>query len=276
MAIHPDFPGLEVNIIVEDKTAEEFAEPVFEGFKDDDGDVVIIVQKDLIFGELETDCTHVHLKSSAGKQLVEEFEKLGKITCKVYRIIASDEKPVTGDERNYDKDPSVGTGSVPEKALEKAHRGRSLSRRTELGPAVAKTPSSCTSFKKTYIDKEDEPFACFVFKYRSMEDLHKELIVPRPDDLESRPVSSLSVQEKDRLIEKMRADQVKHERLNARIAFLTQEKMKRRIAELEANSQRLKREPSEEDKITGPDGPSSFKKRKIITHIEQVDLTGDA
>lgn len=224
MAIHPDFPGLEVNIIVEDKTAEEFAEPVFEGFKDDDGDVVIvdhkikvleryveakpratfaievkisprfkylqndlyfhfdidgvittkrysfrrdhvrggnfrvrhiktksnrqIVQKDLIFGELETgsfvygspniaityttlDCTHVHLKSSAGKQLVEEFEKLGKITCKVYRIIASDEKPVTGDERNYDKDPSVGTGSVPEKALKKAHPGRSLSRRTE-------------------------------------------------------------------------------------------------------------------------------------------------
>ncbi|KAE9986367.1 hypothetical protein EG328_005870 [Venturia inaequalis] len=268
MAIHPDFPGLEVNIIVEDKTAEEFAEPVFEGFKDDDGEVVIvdhkikIVQKDLIFGELETDCTHVHLKSSAGKQLVEGFEKLGKITCKVYRIIASDEKPVTGDERNYDKDPSVGTGSVPEKALKKAHPGRSLSRRTD--------------FKKTYIDKEDEPFACFVFKYRSMEDLHKELIVPRPDDLESRPVSSLSVQEKDRLIEKMRADQVKHERLNARIAFLTQEKMKRRIAELEANSQRLRRGPSEEDEITGPDGPSSFKKRKIITHIEQVDLTGDA
>lgn len=117
---------------------------------------------------------------------------------------------------------------------------------------MAKTPSSGTSFKKTYIDKEDEPFACFAFKYRSMgmsinasqrmagyalgtdahvhtEDLHKELIVPRPDDLESRPVSSLSVQEKDRLIEKMRADQVKHERLNARIAFLTQEKMKRRI-----------------------------------------------
>lgn len=38
-----------------------------------------------------------------------------------------------------------------------------------LGPAVPMAPhSERTIFSREYIDKEDEPLACFVFKYRSM------------------------------------------------------------------------------------------------------------
>ncbi|QDS67817.1 hypothetical protein FKW77_007166 [Venturia effusa] len=246
---------------------------VIDGIKSGSGDN--IVKNKFVFSNLELDRTEPNLLSSHAKALVEECKRLGQITIKVYRVEVYKQN-LNAASLTFGDAAEVNADSIPEKILKKAHPGKSLSQRTDpvTPPAIFEEWFQVHSRP---IDSDDEPIAYFVFKYRSMEDLHKELIVPRPDDLESIPVKQLTRQQMVRLIERQKEDSEKQEAMNRRIAHNTEEKHKRQLAERASFHAAIKRELSEDaDDSDVVDSNESSKRRcfiKIEKETEVVDLT---
>ncbi|GAB7360129.1 hypothetical protein MBLNU230_g7892t1 [Neophaeotheca triangularis] len=92
--------------------------------------------------------------------------------------------------------------AVPEKAL----KGRAISQRAGYAPPVPHTPGDCLTCAYAW---GKEPFAKFVFKYRSRRDLQIEGIIPRspsPTPLEDRDEASLTVEEARELVRRQRRE----------------------------------------------------------------------
>ncbi|KAE9969442.1 hypothetical protein BLS_005353 [Venturia inaequalis] len=150
-------------------------------------------KKSFFFSTLTTNDTPVKILD---KKLLKQMTELGQITIGVHRVVIHGPSATTKT-----KEVTFGTEEVSEKAL----KGRAISRKTKLGPpvSVSALPSSITQF----IDARDKPFAVFNFRYRSMNDLKAELIVPRsesPVPLENRLVDDLSREEMRELLKRQK------------------------------------------------------------------------
>ncbi|RDI85421.1 hypothetical protein Vi05172_g4764 [Venturia inaequalis] len=179
--------------------------------------------------------------------------KLGDIIVSFHRT--NIQGPITR-KNTYAPDDLQGPQSVAEKAL----KGRALSRTIDLGTAIPSRPG--TSVKKNYIDPKDKPFAIFTFRYRSMDDLYAEMIVPRPVPLEERDPESLSVEEMRELLRRQEAN-------------LERRNLRRQIEGNRAvlsGSQGIKGELKREHDSSLAESSGSASRRR---RIETVDLTDD-
>ncbi|TLD18924.1 ATP-dependent RNA helicase [Venturia nashicola] len=131
------------------------------------------------------------------KKLLAEMKALGQITISIHRVVTS------GEDLNAAKAKEIAftTGDISEKAL----KGKAISRTTKLGPPIPTIPPR--TYSATWTDPRDKPFAVFNFRYRSMNDLKAELIVPRsasPVPLEKRAVEDLSQGEMRELLKRQK------------------------------------------------------------------------
>ncbi|TLD18931.1 ATP-dependent RNA helicase [Venturia nashicola] len=181
-----------------------------------------------------------------------QVSNIGQIVLKLHRI----EIRGRGSTRyKYAQNDDRVANSIAEKAL----KGRSISRKIELGATL---PSGRAGYQllKDYIDPKDRPFAVCKFRHRSMDDLYAEMIVPRPIPLEDREPESLSLEEMRELVRRQEADL---------------QNLRRQIEENRANlsgTQGIKHElKREHDPEFGESSGSTFRRRCI----ETVDLTDD-
>ncbi|QDS76123.1 hypothetical protein FKW77_006843 [Venturia effusa] len=208
------------------------------------------IRRKFLFAELKTD------DSGIDQNLLEKTKKMGRITCKVYRVQLYNERSDTQPSRHWRQNINNDNTILPEKAL----KGRSLSCRTSLDSAEPIHQQLRIKRSVQYIDSINKPLATFVFRYGSIEDLHKQFIVPRPAEPSIDDMSAIQLRQ---YAAKLKADLEKQERLNRRRAQNTEQRV-------------LKRDAEEEDEITGPEGSNSFKRRHIITQVQEIDLTGDS
>ncbi|ETS76178.1 hypothetical protein PFICI_11565 [Pestalotiopsis fici W106-1] len=115
-----------------------------------------------------------------------------RLITKVKQDIPSEES-VCKEGNSTTDEAEAEDSAKPLELAEKALKGRAISNSTSLGPArvIGRRPRSVTSsanpsakrkpkWRWKYILMKDEPpLAVFRFLYRSMDDLQKELIVPR-------------------------------------------------------------------------------------------------
>lgn len=165
--------------------------------------------KKFMFSALTTNDDPVKAKDEKLKGQVQE---LGQITIELHRVVIGEVSSP------YFRQVDASLDSVPEKAL----KGKSISRKTDLGPGVPTTPP--VTRQVDWIDPVDKPFATFRFRYRSMDDLKSEFIVPRsqsPVPLEERPVESLTAEEMRELLTRQRTQTVRVKKEPKRDRFTT-------------------------------------------------------
>ncbi|TID13723.1 ATP-dependent RNA helicase [Venturia nashicola] len=129
--------------------------------------------------------------------LRDRFNGLGQIIVVMHRVTFG--QKVELDPKKFKHNTSAMSEKVPEKAL----KGRALSRKAGLG--AARLFKETHSHDYTWIDAENEPYATFTFRYRSMDDLYAEIIIPRPIPLEQRDVATLTIEELNELLKRQEA-----------------------------------------------------------------------
>ncbi|KAK1829521.1 hypothetical protein QBC39DRAFT_356318 [Podospora conica] len=109
------------------------------------------------------------------KEQILQAKNLGCLRIYCYRLKEStlSGRPVS---ELFAADPALKATS---KMSEKALKGRALDCRAGLGEGVRDVGFG--NYRVTYEDPERRPFAVFEFRYRSLEGLYKEGIIPRPD-----------------------------------------------------------------------------------------------
>ncbi|KAF2430698.1 hypothetical protein EJ08DRAFT_697176 [Tothia fuscella] len=177
MAILSGVPGLTAEIRINNIALKEY--PVPEEDNDDaptkitkyveaqeDANFKLYILVHSTYEHRESDI--VYDTSSVDQDMITRVKEIGKITVTSQRAIAKDiwEEATQRPAAMYD-------GDVPEKAL----KGRAVSCRTSLDKAIS-IPQEMSQDAE-YIDNYDDPFATFTFRYRTLDALKSELIVPR-------------------------------------------------------------------------------------------------
>ncbi|KAE9969443.1 hypothetical protein BLS_005354 [Venturia inaequalis] len=162
--------------------------------------------RDLMFSVLTTDD---NAEQKISKKLEKQINTLGEIAIKFCRVdvegsIAA--KPFKWTDR---------TETIPEKAL----KGKAISHKVGRSNTVTDIEAP-KDFKLAYLDGPESPFATICFKYRSLNDLKAELIIPRspsPVPLEDRPLESLTPEEMLELLIRQREQAASLRQENTRI-----------------------------------------------------------
>ncbi|KAM7194657.1 hypothetical protein V8F20_007849 [Naviculisporaceae sp. PSN 640] len=128
--------------------------------------------KRLRFGDLEIDDEGKY-NAAELKKHIENARNLGVLKLYCYHSKGVRQKSKPDYPSAGQKTDSSQVPKVPEKAL----KGRSLDYTAKLEPSTNQAP--LTRYAET-LDPKYRPFAIFEFRYRSMEGLMKEGIVPRP------------------------------------------------------------------------------------------------
>ncbi|KAI8934335.1 hypothetical protein NX059_009071 [Plenodomus lindquistii] len=146
-----------------------------------------------------------------------------------------------------DRLPSLQTrNKIPEKLL----KGSTVSLSTTLGPLQEKP--SCRRYNHTYIHGKDNPFAVFVFKYRSLAALKSLRIIPRspsPIPLEDRAEEDLSPAEMLSLLKRLKAEKTQAQKLKRERAELEEEGEGSDVEIVDGPSSKRQRLPSANDVI---------------------------
>ncbi|KAE9985901.1 hypothetical protein EG328_006741 [Venturia inaequalis] len=162
--------------------------------------------RDLMFSVLATDDNTAHKIS---EELKQQIDTLGEIRIEFYRINVK--RPTTAPSTEW----TDRTETIPEKAL----KGRAISQKIGLS-STAKVITEPICLSLTYIDGRESPFATICFRYRSLNDLKAELIIPRspsPVPLEDRPLESLTLEEMLELLIRQREQAASLRQENTRI-----------------------------------------------------------
>ncbi|RDI85237.1 hypothetical protein Vi05172_g4774 [Venturia inaequalis] len=200
--------------------------------------------RDLMFSVLTTDDNATHKIS---EELKQQINTLGEIRIEFYRINVKE--PGTAHSTKW----TDRTETIPAKAL----KGKAISHEVGLS-STAEVITEPTHFSLIYIDGRESPFATMCFRYRSLNDLKAELIIPRspsPVPLEDRPLESLTPEEMLELLKRQREQAASLRQENARI------KRER------ASSPATAHEDDEDLSIVEP----TPKRRRIAATIDLID-----
>ncbi|KAI4234036.1 MAG: hypothetical protein LQ349_004042 [Xanthoria aureola] len=132
-------------------------------------------------------------------------KKLGSIEVKAHHVTQRDFHPAKNS--SWDEAESSSQVALSEKQL----KGSSATHAANYGKTQPYAGHETVDID--YVDRKDFPFAYFQFKYRSKKALQSMLLIPRtpsppppprPVPLEERPVETLSVEELQQLVHRLR------------------------------------------------------------------------
>ncbi|KAK0941050.1 hypothetical protein LTR29_007326 [Friedmanniomyces endolithicus] len=160
----------------------------------------VLIKRQYTFAELATD------ESSANDIKPESVASLGELKVQLIWMRRAGAPTIPSGQSDFI--PAAGE-ILPEKCL----KGRAISRMATLGEAKACGAHAAQDATYPY---GEEPFATFIFKYRSKRDLQIEGVIartPSPSLLEDRDPDSLTAEEARGLVRRMRAQQDKQVRV---------------------------------------------------------------
>ncbi|OJD31721.1 uncharacterized protein BKCO1_4500018 [Diplodia corticola] len=162
--------------------------------------------------------------------------------------------------------------SVPEKKL----KGRAISHQVKLGEAIPQ-PYSLT--KRKHCKRIDaEPFATFIFRYRSRDALKAECIISRtasPELLEDRPIETLTAEEARELVRRLKDQQGARRSLPPRFKREVKQEVKDEPGRGERLSDADVIDLGSEDSDVEITSVRLRKRRRISGPIEIIDLSDE-
>ncbi|KAF2117503.1 hypothetical protein BDV96DRAFT_393338 [Lophiotrema nucula] len=178
------------------------------------------------------------------KSLVEHLRHLGEIKLEFYFI-----KDLVKVEGTGVKDDVNPLGPIPEKKLKGVEDP--ATHQIGLSAPEAVEPPQWTTYTKV----SDDPFATFIFKYRSLQVLQAADIAPRPVPLEERDINSLSFEERGELLCRQKereteAQRIKHERRQG-IRDIKREPVEEVGADVDADEVVLVKATTKRQKVKG-------------------------
>ncbi|RDI85414.1 hypothetical protein Vi05172_g4763 [Venturia inaequalis] len=215
-----------------------------------------VMERPFTFSALETDNGTINGSDSA---IQAQVEGLGQISVKLYRVKYL--PTAKSKAKKYMQDRDATKQSLTEKAL----KGRALSRQTTLGAPLPSKAKKGRSFD--WIDPLHKPFATFTFRYRSMHDLHAEMIVSKPIPLEERDLDTLTLEEMHELL-KRQANDLERQKLKRLIQENRRKLSSTTEGGKEENKDTKEKIKREHESAFGRSSSASASKRRQIKTID--------